>query len=65
MPQTPNLDAQVNGPQYLGPATFMKLPALTEPEQLDQAHPDVAIMGAPWDDGRPSSGCGRRACAGT
>ena len=64
MPQTPNLDAQVNGPQYLGPATFMKLPALTEPEQLDQAHPDVAIVGAPWDDGttyRPGARFGPRA----
>jgi agmatinase len=47
----PNLDAQVDGPQYLGPATFMKTPALSEPGELDDVRPDVAIIGAPWDDG--------------
>jgi agmatinase len=47
----PNLDAQVDGPQYLGPATFMKTPALSEPGELDDVRPDIAIVGAPWDDG--------------
>ena len=47
----PNLDAQVDGPQYLGPATFMKTPALSEPGELDDVGPDIAIIGAPWDDG--------------
>src|SRR3979411_2268569 len=51
MPDTPNLDAQLGGPQYMGPATFMKVRALTEPEELDQSKPDVAIVGAPWDGG--------------
>jgi hypothetical protein len=35
MPETPNLDAQLSGPQYMGPATFMKVSALTEPRELD------------------------------
>ena len=64
MPETPNLDAQVNGPQYLGPATFMKARALTEPEELDGVAPDAAIVGAPWDDGttyRPGARFGPRA----
>ncbi|HEY0492192.1 MAG TPA: arginase family protein, partial [Candidatus Dormibacteraeota bacterium] len=50
MPKTPNLDAQLDGPQYLGPATFMKTRALSEPEELDSIRPDIAIVGAPWDD---------------
>jgi len=51
MPETPNLDAQLGGPQYMGPATFMKVSALTEPRELDQSRPDIAIVGAPWDGG--------------
>lgn len=50
MPKTPNLDAQIDGPQYLGPATFMKARLLSEPEELDSYKPDVAVVGAPWDD---------------
>src|SRR3989442_30797 len=64
MPETPNLDAQVNGPQYLGPATFMKVRALAEPAELDRAAPDAAIVGAPWYDGttyRPGARFGPRA----
>jgi agmatinase len=64
MPDTPNLDAQLGGPQYMGPATFMKVRALTEPEELDQSKPDVAIVGAPWDGGttyRPGARFGPRA----
>src|SRR3982074_690323 len=64
MPETPNLDAQLGGPQYMGPATFMKVTALTEPAELDQSKPDVAIVGAPWDGGttyRPGARFGPRA----
>lgn len=64
MPNTPNLDAQVDGPQYLGPATFMKVRMLTEPYELDESGPDVAIVGAPWDDSvtyRPGARFGPRA----
>ena len=64
MPKTPNLDAQVDGPQYLGPATFQKVRMLSEPEELDESRPDVAIVGAPWDDGttyRPGARFGPRA----
>src|SRR5438105_7327203 len=64
MPETPNLDKQVNGPFYLGPASFMKVPTLTEPDELDQWKPDVAIVGAPWDDSttyRPGARFGPRA----
>lgn len=64
MPKTPNLDAQIDGPQYLGPASFMKARLLSEPEQLDQIKPDVAIVGAPWDDSttyRPGARFGPRA----
>src|SRR3979411_1335641 len=63
MPDTPNLDAQLGGPQYMGPATFMKVRALTEPAELDQSRPDVAIVGAPWDGGttyRPGARFGPR-----
>lgn len=64
MPATPNLDAQLDGPHYLGPATFMKTRALSEPEELDATRPDIAIVGAPWDDGttyRPGARFGPRA----
>jgi agmatinase len=64
MPSTPNLDAQIDGPQFLGPATFMKSPLLSEPAQLDERRPDVAIVGAPWDDSvtyRPGARFGPRA----
>jgi agmatinase len=64
MPATPNLDAQIDGPQFLGPATFMKTPLLSEPAQLDERRPDVAIVGAPWDDSvtyRPGARFGPRA----
>src|ERR1700737_1176497 len=54
MPKTPNLDAQVDGPQYLGPATFLKARSLSEPEELDQWRPDVAVIGAPGDDSTPN-----------
>lgn len=60
----PGLREQMDGPSYLGPATFMKLPFLSEPSQLDEVKPDAAIMGAPWDDSvssRPGARFGPRA----
>ena len=59
-----NLAAQYGGPSYLGPATFSKLPLVTEPEDLDRIRPDAAIVGAPWDDSvtfRPGARFGPRA----
>ena len=45
----PHLKIQMDGPPYLGPATFFKTVGLSEPEQLDEWQPDVAVIGAPWD----------------
>jgi agmatinase len=38
-------------PTYVGPVTFMKLPWLTDPQDLRDRAVDVAIVGAPYDDG--------------
>lgn len=60
----PALRAQVDGPMFLGPATFMKAALLSEPEELDRWKPDVAVVGAPWDDSttyRPGARFGPRA----
>ena len=60
----PGLQPQVSGPAYLGPGTFMKAPALHDGADLDRHKPDVAIVGAPWDDGvtyRPGARFGPRA----
>src|SRR5580700_10602167 len=60
----PGLMEQLSGPSYTGPATFAQCPLLTEPEQLDSWQPDVAIVGAPWDDSttnRPGARFGPRA----
>lgn len=49
---------------FQGLATFGMRPFLTEPEQLDEWQPDVAIVGAPWDDNttnRPGARFGPRA----
>jgi agmatinase len=46
----PGLRAQLDSPSYQGLATFGMRPLLTEPSQLDEWQPDVAIIGAPWDD---------------
>lgn len=46
----PSLREQLDAPSYMGPATFGMRPLLTEPGQLDEWRPDVAIIGAPWDD---------------
>ncbi|MDO7882833.1 agmatinase [Antiquaquibacter soli] len=63
-PVPPGLRAQLDSQSYLGPATFGMRPLLTEPEQLDSWQPDVAVIGAPWDDNttfRPGARFGPRA----
>ncbi len=53
-----------DGPAYLGPTTFCRVPQLSTPDQLDRVKPDIAIVGAPWDDGvtyRPGARFGPRA----
>ena len=59
-----NLRAQLDGPTYLGPTSFLKTRLVSEPAQLDELQPDVAILGAPWDDSvthRPGARFGPRA----
>jgi agmatinase len=46
----PGLTEQFSGPSYAGPATFAQRPLLTEPAELESWRPDVAVVGAPWDD---------------
>ena len=51
-------------PTYVGPATFMKLPWVTDPAELRRRAVDVAIVGAPFDDAvthRPGARFGPRA----
>ncbi|MGZ8501761.1 MAG: agmatinase [Candidatus Limnocylindrales bacterium] len=51
-------------PTYVGPATFMKLPWITDPAELRRRKTDVAIVGAPFDDAvshRPGARFGPRA----
>jgi agmatinase len=60
----PGMQGQLSGPSYAGPATFAQCPLLTEPEELDRWQPDVAVVGAPWDDSttfRPGARFGPRA----
>jgi agmatinase len=38
-------------PTYVGPVTFMKLPWVTDPTEIANRQADVAIVGAPYDDG--------------
>jgi agmatinase len=60
----PGLRTQLDASSFQGPATFGMRPLLTEPEQLDEWQPDVAIVGAPWDDNttnRPGARFGPRA----
>jgi len=45
----PGMQNQLDAPSYQGMLSFGKFPYLTEPEQLDQFSPDVAIVGAPYD----------------
>jgi agmatinase len=63
----PGMRQQLDAPSYQGPATFGMRPLLTEPEQLDAWQPDVAVVGAPWDDNttnRPGARFGPRALRG-
>ncbi len=46
MPETPNLDAQVNGPQYLGPATFMKVRSLRVEVSPPYDHAEITAQNA-------------------
>jgi agmatinase len=51
-------------PTYVGRTSFQKLPELTDGEALRARRPDVAIVGAPLDDGvshRPGARFGPRA----
>ncbi|MGV8875883.1 MAG: agmatinase [Rhodoglobus sp.] len=60
----PHLQAQLNAQSYVGPATFGMRPMLSEPAELDAWKPDVAVIGAPWDDSttnRPGARFGPRA----
>jgi agmatinase len=60
----PGYRAQLSGPSYEGIPTFAQRPLLTEPEELDRWKPDVAVVGAPWDDSttnRPGARFGPRA----
>ena len=60
----PGVRSQLGGSSFQGLATFMQVPLLTEPEQLDEQRPDVAIVGAPWDGSttnRPGARYGPRA----
>ncbi|MGH2512604.1 MAG: arginase family protein, partial [Candidatus Limnocylindrales bacterium] len=38
-------------PTYVGPTTFMNLPWISDAAELRKRRPDVAIVGAPFDDG--------------
>ncbi len=51
-------------PTYVGSASFMKLPWVTDPAELRRREVDVAIIGAPFDDAvshRPGARFGPRA----
>jgi agmatinase len=51
-------------PPYVGPSTFMNLPWITDPDELRRRGVDVAIVGAPVDEGvshRPGARFGPRA----
>jgi agmatinase len=37
-------------PSYIGPQTYCKRPYVTDAEELKRRRPDVAIIGAPFDD---------------
>jgi agmatinase len=54
-------------PAYLGSTTFQKLPLVTDGAALAERRPDVAIVGAPFDDAvshRPGARFGPRAIRG-
>jgi agmatinase len=60
----PGMRSQLDGPSFQGMCTFAQRPLLTEPSDLDRWQPDVAVVGAPWDDStthRPGARFGPRA----
>ncbi|CAG4930793.1 unnamed protein product [Acidithrix sp. C25] len=59
----PGMASQLDTASYQGIATFAQRPLLTEPSELDEWEPDIAIVGAPWDDSttnRPGARFGPR-----
>ncbi len=51
-------------PTYVGPTTFGSLPWVTDPDEIRRLGVDVAVVGAPFDDGtshRPGARFGPRA----
>ncbi|MSZ07884.1 MAG: agmatinase, partial [Actinobacteria bacterium] len=55
---------QLDSPSYQGIPTFGMQPFVTEASQLDAIKPDIAVVGAPWDDSttnRPGARFGPRA----
>ena len=62
---SPGMQEQLDlGFVFGGLATFGQRPFLTEPAQLDEWQPDVAIVGAPYDNSttnRPGARFGPRA----
>jgi len=51
-------------PTYVGPTTFSNLPWVTDPDEIARRGVDVAVIGAPFDDGtshRPGARFGPRA----
>jgi len=61
---SPGMREQLDAPSFQGLATFGMRPFVTDPEQLDQIKPDIAVIGAPWDDSttnRPGARFGPRA----
>jgi arginase family enzyme len=46
----PGMREQFDSPSYQGIPTFGMRPWVTEPHQLDAIKPDIAVVGAPWDD---------------
>ncbi len=58
------MQEQLGASSYQGLATFAQRPLLTEETQLDEWQPDIAVVGAPWDDSttnRPGARFGPRA----
>ena len=56
--------SQIPEPSFIGLPSFLKLPYITEVEELEALKPDIAIMGAPFDMGttiRPGTRFGPRA----
>lgn len=60
----PGMREQLSAASYQGLATFAQRPFVSEPAELDDPRPDVAVVGAPWDDSttnRPGARFGPRA----